>query len=126
MKSVSQPSVLNPVVFTLLFLFSAVIAIAMSGKRIPLLSNLKFDIILLMMIGMAICMSGIGRVAAMNQWTPFAIFGSLLGVLILVVAAAALFDWKLPFIQNDTQSMIAIALFLVLKIANTFIHSLLL
>ncbi|PKN83342.1 MAG: hypothetical protein CVU46_17245 [Chloroflexi bacterium HGW-Chloroflexi-8] len=126
MKSVSQPSVLNPAVFALLFLFAAVMAVAMSGKRIPLLSNLKVDIILLVVIGMAICMSGIGRVAAMNQWThPLAILGSLLGVLILVVAAAALFGWKLPLIQNDTQSMIAITLLLVLKIANTFIHSLL-
>jgi len=125
MKSVTQPSVLNPTVFALLFLFAAVSVIAISGKRVPLLSNLKVDLILLIVIGMAICMSGIGRVAAMNQWThPLSIIGILLGVLILVVTAAAFFGWKLPLIHNDTQSLIAIALLVILKIANSVVHSL--
>jgi hypothetical protein len=126
MKSVAQPSVLNPTVFALLFLFAAVTVIAVSGKRVPLLSNLKVDFILLVVIGMAICMSGIGRVAAMNQWThPLSILGIFLGVLILVVTASAFFGWKLPLIQNDTQSLIAIAVLVVLKIANSVVHSLL-
>lgn len=126
MKSVAQPSVLNPTVFALLFLFAAVTVIAVSGKRVPLLSNLKVDFILLVVIGMAICMSGIGRVAAMNQWThPLSILGILLGVLILIVTASAFFGWKLPLIQNDTQSLITIALLVVLKIANSVVHSLL-
>jgi len=125
MKSVTQPSVLNPTVFALMFLFAAVTVIAISGKRVPLLSNMKVDLVLLVVIGMAICTSGIGRVAAMNQWThPLSILGILLGVLILVVAVAAYFGWKLPLIQNDTQSLIAIALLVVLKIANSVVHSL--
>jgi len=126
MKSVTQPSVLNPTVFALLFLFSAVTVIAMSGKRVPLLSNLKVDFILLVVIGMAICMSGIDRVAAMNQWThPLSILGILLVVLILIVTASTFFGWKLPLIQNDTHSLIAIALLVGLKIANSVVHSLL-
>lgn len=126
MKSVAQPSVLNPTVFALLFLFAAVTVFAVSGKRVPLLSNLKVDFILLVVIGMAICMSGISRVAAMNQWThPLSILGILLGVTILVVMAAAFLGWKLPLIQNNTQSLIAIALLVVLKIANSVVHSLL-
>ncbi len=125
MKSVTQPSVLNPTVFALMFLFAAVTVIAISGKRVPLLSNMKVDLVLLVVIGMAICTSGIGRVAAMHQWThPLSILGILLGVLILVVAVAAYFGWKLPLIQNDTQSLIAIALLVVLKIANSVVHSL--
>lgn len=125
MKSVTQPSVLNPGVFALLFLFTAVTVIAISGKRVPLLANLKVDLILLVVIGMAICMSGIGRVAAMNLWThPLSILGVLLGVLILVVAASAFFGWKLPLIQSDTQSLIAIVLLVILKIANSLFHSL--
>lgn len=125
MKSVTQPSVLNPTVFALMFLFAAVTVIAISGKRVPLLTNMKVDLVLLVVIGMAICTSGIGRVAAMNQWThPLSILGILLGVLILVVAVAAYFGWKLPLIQNDTQSLIAIALLVVLKIANSVVHSL--
>lgn len=125
MKSVTQPSVLNPTVFALMFLFAAVTVIAISGKRVPFLSNMKVDLVLLVVIGMAICTSGIGRVAAMNQWThPLSILGILLGVLILVVAVAAYFGWKLPLIQNDTQSLIAIALLVVLKIANSVVHSL--
>ncbi len=125
MKSVTQPSVLNPTVFALLFLFAAVTVIAISGRRVPLLSNLKLDLVLLVVIGMAICMSGIGRVAGMNQWThPLSILGILLGVLILVVTVSAFFGWKLPLIQNDTQSLITIALLVVLKIANSVVHSL--
>jgi len=125
MKSVTQPSVLNPGVFALLFLFTAVTVIAISGKRVPLLANLKVDLILLVVIGMAICMSGIGRGAAMNLWThPLLILGVLLGVLILVVAASAFFGWKLPLIQSDTQSLIAIVLLVILKIANSLFHSL--
>lgn len=101
MKSVTQPSVLNPTVFALLFLFAAVTVIAISGRRVPLLSNLKLDLVLLVVIGMAICMSGIGRVAGMNQWThPLSILGILLRVLILVVTVSAFFGWKLPLIRT--------------------------
>ena len=53
----------------------------MTGKKVPLLSNVRLDIVLLVVIGMTICsQGGIGRVAAIGQWShPLSILGYVLG-----------------------------------------------
>ena len=93
----------------------------------PLLSNVRLVIILLVIIGMAICQQGgIGRIATTVQWShPLAIIGYLLGGLILFIILAVFVGWKLPFIANDQQVLLTIDVLAGLKVINALIHSLL-
>jgi hypothetical protein len=92
-------------------LAAAVVFIGVTGKKVPLLSNVRVDIVLLVLIGMAICtQGGIGRVAALGTWThPLAIIGYILGGAILLITVAVFAGWKLPFIQTDQQALFAIS-----------------
>lgn len=127
MKTIAQPAVLTPTIIGLALLFAAVAFIGVTGKKIPLLSNIRVDIILLVIIGMTICtQGGIGRVAATGQWThPLAIIGYILGGLILFVTLAVFVGWKVPFIASDQQALLAIAILASLKVVNAITHYLL-
>ena len=124
MKTLPQPSVISPNIVILALLAIAVVFIGVTGKKVPLLSNVRLDIVLLVVLGMAICsQGGIGRVAASGQWAhPLAIVGYILGGLILLIALSVFAGWKLPYIQNDQQALLAIALLACLKVVNAFTH----
>jgi hypothetical protein len=111
----------------LALLFAAVTYVGATGRKVPVLSNIRVDIILLVIIGMAICtQGGIGRIAATGQWFhPQSIIGYLLGGLILFITLAVFVGWKVPFIRNDQQALIAIAILTSLKILNAVMHYLL-
>jgi hypothetical protein len=124
MKTMAQPAVITPTVLILALAAAAVVFIGATGKRVPLLSNVRVDILLVVLLGLSICtQAGIGRIAATGQWThPLAIVGYVLGAAILIVAASVFIGWKLPFIQNDQQALIAIAILAGLKILNAVTH----
>jgi hypothetical protein len=127
MKTIAQPAVITPSVFVLALLAAAVVFIGATNKKVPVLSNVRVDIILLVFLGMAICtQAGIGRIAATGEWAhPLSIVGYLLGGAILIIATSVFVGWKLPFIQNDQQALIAIAILAGLKIVNAVTHYLL-
>lgn len=122
---ISSPFSLNILIFALVF--AAIVFIGMTGKKVPLLSNIRLDIILLVVIGMAICtQGGIGRVAASGQWShPLSIIGYVLGGLILLIALSVFVGWNLPFIQTDQQALLAIAILAGIKVVNAGVHHLL-
>lgn len=121
--AVSSPLSLNVILLALIF--ASIVYIGVSGKKVPLLSNVRLDIILLVVIGMAICtQGGIGRVAETGQWThPLSIIGYILGGSILLITAAVIVGWKLPYIQSDQQALLAIAILAGLKVVNAMAHS---
>ena len=127
MKTIAQPSVISPNIIALALLFVAVVFIGYTGKKIPVLSNIRVDIILLVVLGMAICtQGGIGRIAATGEWThPQAIVGYILGGLILLIALFTFVGWKMPYIQHDQQALLAIAILVGLKVVNAVTHYLL-
>ena len=124
MKTITQPAVITPAIIGLAILLAAITFIGVTGKKVPLLSNIRVDIILLVIIGMTICtQGGIGRVAATGQWThPLSIIGYILGGLILIITLAVFVGWKLPFIANDQQALLAIAILASLKVVNAVTH----
>lgn len=124
MKTISQPSVITPTILILALLAAAVVFIGVTGKKVPVLSNVRADIILLVILGMSICtQAGIGRIAATGQWShPLAIVGYILGSLILLITLAVFAGWKLPYIQSDQQALLAIAILAGLKVVNAFTH----
>jgi hypothetical protein len=127
MKTIAQPAVITSSIIGLALLAAVVVFIGVTGKKVPLLSSVRVDIILLVLIGMAMCtQGGIGRIAATGEWThPQAILGYLLGGLILIIAAATLFGFKLPYIQSDQQALLAVAIFTSIKVVNAVMHYLL-
>ena len=127
MKTITQPAVMSPTIIGLALLAVLIVFIGVTGKRVPLLSNIRMDIILLVLIGMAMCtQGGIGRIATTGQWShPLSIIGYILGGLILLIALAAFVGWKLPYIQTDQQALLAIAVLAGLKILNAVTHYLL-
>jgi hypothetical protein len=127
MKTIAQPAVITPSILGLALLAAAVVFIGVTGKKVPILSSIRVDIILLVIIGMTMCtQAGIGRIAATGQWShPQAIIGYILGGLILLISLAVFVGWKLPYIQNDQQALIAIAILMCLKIVNAVTHYLL-
>lgn len=127
MKTIAQPAVITPTIIGLALLAAAIVFIGVTGKKVPLLSNIRVDIILLVIIGMTICtQGGIGRVAATGQWThPLSIIGYILGGLILIITLAAFVGWKLPFIASDQQALFVIAILASLKVVNAVSHYLL-
>ncbi len=127
MKTIAQPAVITPTIIGLALLAAAIVFIGVTGKKVPLLSNIRVDIILLVIIGMTICtQGGIGRVAATGQWThPLSIIGYILGGLILLLTLAVFVGWKIPFIANDQQVLLTIAMLASLKVVNAVTHYLL-
>lgn len=122
MKTITQP--ITPSIVGLALLAAAVVFIGVSGKKVPLLANIRLDIILLVIIGMTMCtQGGIGRVAATGEWShPLAIMGYILGGLILLITLAVFVGWKLPYIHTDQQALLAIAILISLKVANAATH----
>ncbi len=102
MKTIAQPAVITPTIIGLALLFAVVTFIGVTGKKVPLLSNVRVDIILLVIIGMTICsQGGIGRIAATGQWThPLSIIGYLLGGLILIIT------WQFSSVGNFRSSQV--------------------
>ena len=127
MKTITQPVVITPSILVLALLAAAVVFIGATGKKVPILSNIRLDIILLVILGMSICtQAGIGRIAATGEWShPLSIVGYVLGGAILLITLAVFVGWELPFIQNDKQALIAIAILAGLKIVNAVTHYLL-
>jgi len=126
-KTISQPAVITPTIIGLALLAAAVVFIGVTSKKVHLLSNVLIDIILLVVIGMTICtQGGIGRIAATGEWShPLSILGYILGGLILLITLAVFVGWKLPYIQNDQQALLAIAILAGLKVVNAVTHYLL-
>lgn len=127
MKAISHTPVITPSILVLIVLAAAVVFIGLTSKKVPVLSNLRVDIVLLVLLGMTICsQGGIGRVAAAGVWThPLSIVGYVLGGLILLVTLSVFVGWKLPLIQTEQQALLAIAILACLKIGNAVIHFLL-
>lgn len=124
MKTISVPSVISPGILVLALLAAAVVFLTVSGTKLPLLSNLKVSLAVLVLLGIGICtQGGIGRIAATGEWShPLAIVGYILGVLILVFSVAVFFNINLPFLASPQQAFLVIAGLIGLKVLNAFAH----
>ena len=124
MKTSSLPTPIGLNVILLALLIAAIVFIAVTGKKVPVLSNTRIAMGIVLVLGMAMCTSGIGRVAALQQWIhPLTILGYLLGALILIIGLGIIFGWKVPYIQSDAQAILIVAALIGVKILNTLVHS---
>ena len=124
MRAFSLSSVINPSILILALLAGAVIFLTWRGTNLPALSNPKAGVMVLLVLGMAMCaQGGLGAVATTGQWAhPLAILGYILGGAILLVAAAGFFGFHLPLIAGPQQAVIAMAVLMGAKVLNSLAH----
>jgi hypothetical protein len=124
MKTMSLSSVINPTILILAALIAAVTFLALRGNSLPLLSNLKISVAIVLVLGFAMCaQGGLGYVGAAGQWThPLAIVGAILGAAIFIVAGAIFFGFKLPLIAGPQQALIAMVALIGAKVVNSLAH----
>lgn len=78
---------------------------------------MKIVLITVLIVGMAMCTKGIGRIAANGEWThPAAILGYVLGVIALVVAFAGIFHKKILFVTDEKQALVTLIAVIILKL----------
>jgi hypothetical protein len=107
---ITTPLILGIVVAVIVFA-------ALNGKPLPLISTPRASLSALLVVGMAMCMGGIGQVAASGRWvSPLAIVGYLLGAAILVIIISAFAGWKLPLIATQTQAVAAVGIIIAIKV----------
>ena len=108
-------------------LVAVIVFAALTGKTLPLISTPRASLIALLVVGMAMCMGGIGQVGASGRWaSPLAIIGYLLGAAILVIIVSAFIGWKLPLISGESQAVAAVGILIAIKFligtASLFFH----
>jgi hypothetical protein len=96
----------------------------LADRKLPFITSERAALIILLVIGMAMCgISGINRVSAAGAWThPLAIIAYILGALILVVAVAGIFGFRLPTIPNAHAAIVAVAILTAAKLVVGIVH----
>lgn len=95
---------------------AVIVFTTLAGKALPLIGSPRASLVALLVVGMAMCMGGIGQVGASGRWgSPMAIVGYLLGAAILLIIISAFAGWKLPLISGETQSVAAVGILIAVK-----------
>lgn len=125
-STVSTTGGVNLSVIALGILAALLIFAVFTGRKVPLLSSDRAALLVLVVIGMAICgQAGIGRVAARGEWAhPLSIIGYVLGAAILVIGIAALFGKQIPPLTSYYQSFTAVVVIAAAKVVLATIHRL--
>jgi hypothetical protein len=116
----------NLVVIVLGILVAFLIFMALTGRKVPILSSDRAILLAVVVIGLFICSQvGIGRVSAIGAWWhPLSIVGYVLGAIIVLIGVAALFGRNIPPLTSYYQSIAAVAAIAVLKVIVSTIHRL--
>ncbi len=124
MKTFSLSSVINPAIVILAVLALLVVILTWRGTSLPLLSNPRVGVVVLLVLGMVMCaQGGLGAVASTGQWAhPLAILGYLLGGAILLVAAAGFFGFRLPLVAGPQQAVLVMLALMGAKVLNSVGH----
>jgi len=127
MKNISLSDTLSPTVIIAALVIAVIAFLANSSQRPSFLANLRIDMIVILVLGMMMCTSGIGKISVANAWgSPLAIFGYILGLLILVISASVIFNFRLPLVPNDFNTLIVVAVLIGTKVIVSIIHTLIL
>ena len=127
MKTNSHPTGETNLAVIAYGILAAVLVFAvLTERKLPLLSSDRAAVLVLIVIGMAICSQvGIGRVAANQEWThPLAILGYLLGGAIILIGIATLFGKLIPPMTSFHQAFLVVTLIAAAKVVLSTIHRL--
>ena len=83
----------------------------------------KTLLLAVVLIGMFFCAGGIAKVAALGTWLhPMSLAAYALGVLVLIVAGAVVFDITLPLIDSERTALIVVVVVAAIKVVLTQVH----
>ena len=107
----------NPIATGILGVLAAGLVVAtLLGVPLPLLGSDRAVLIVLAILGMAMC--GLGMQLDTYGWThPANLVGIVLGVLALLLIVLTLFGVRLPFIATDRAAIVALTGIMVTKMA---------
>ena len=116
MQATTQSAGGNLVPLVALGIVEAAIVIAALAK-IPLPLNVDYRgaLVVFLVVGMAMCTMGMG-ITQYGWLNPFNLVGILIGVVILAIAAMAIFGAHLPFIADERAAILVIAALMVAKV----------
>ena len=118
---------LNPGMIVLMLAAASLVFLVLTGRKVPLLSSDRAALLVLIVLGMALCTPGIGRVAANNAWLhPLSFLSYIIGGTILAIGVAALFGKVLPPWETYHQAFIWVTILAGIKLVLSNIHRLLL
>jgi hypothetical protein len=85
----------------------------------------KAVLVIVTLLGMALCSVGIGQVAMRHAWLePLSVLGMLLGVVILTVVGAGLFGYRLPWVDSPRSATFVVVALMIAKVMLTQLHRL--
>ena len=121
MNSTATPSIPTMLMLVVLGVLAILVNLAVfsnSNVSLPLIATDRGALVVLGIIGMAMCaLGGIGPSVANGNWThPITIAGIILGVLILLLIGGVLLDVNLPLISSDRTALAVVTLMIVAKI----------
>jgi hypothetical protein len=96
--------------------------LASRGIQLPVLSSPRAAFWAVAIVGMVACAPGLNSVltaggsGAMSWVSPAAVAGSVLGVAGLALMASVAFGFRLPYVANDTQALVALGAIVALKV----------
>lgn len=124
MKASTASTVVSPLPVVIFGILAGLLVLGvLTGRKLPLIANDKTALIVLLVLGIAMCAPGIGRVAQAGAWAqPLSILAYLLGALILLVGAAGIFGFKLPLVTDPRSAIIAVSGLAVVKLVLSAIH----
>jgi hypothetical protein len=78
----------------------------------------RVALIVVTLVGMAMCAQGVGKVAAAGQWLSVqGIAGSLLGIVILGLVTMRLLGRPLPLVESDRAALVVVIALATVKVA---------
>jgi hypothetical protein len=78
----------------------------------------RIALIVVTLVGMAMCSQGVAMVATSGQWLSFqGIAGSLLGIIILGIVAMRVLGRPLSFLETDWAALVAVIALAAIKVA---------
>jgi hypothetical protein len=124
MKTTGMLPMGTPVTSAILGVLAVLLVLTtLGGRTIPFLSSDRVTLIVLLVLGMAMCARGIGNVAARGAWThPLSILGYLVGALILVIALSLVAGRPFLWISTTRHAILAVALLSAAKLAFSSLH----
>ena len=92
---IGMPATMSFVMGTILVIVTLWLAwVALTNESVPIVGSARGALIAIAVVGMAACaVAGIGQAPIVGWAHPITIFGIIVGVLALVIAAAGLFGW---------------------------------
>ena len=78
----------------------------------------RIALIVVTLVGMAMCTQGVGKVASSGQWLSVqGILGTLLGIVILGIVGMRLIGRPLPMIDSDRAALLVVVALSAFKVA---------